>query len=156
MIPFLLLFVGLILIFIEFYIPGAIIGIIGSTLILISVILFASQSTSAIAITLYIIGAAVSVGLLIRFALWRIVHAKPDYSIYSDKSQEGYQASSYDAHAIGKTGIVFSDLKPGGYILIDGKQHAAISISGYLPKGIEVKVISGEGESLIVKSLKKE
>lgn len=156
MTPFILLFVGLLFIFIEFYIPGAIVGIIGSLLVLTSIIVFVSQTSSLIAILLYIAGTGISIALLIRFALWRIVHTKPDYSIYSDKSQEGYQASHYDKEAVGKTGIVFSDLKPGGYIVIEGKQHAAISVTGYLPKGVEVIVISGEGESLIVKSVKKE
>lgn len=156
MIPFVLLFLGLILILIEFYLPGAIMGVIGSLFILISIILFASQTSSPLIIFLFILGAIVSIGLLIQFALWRIVHAKPEYSIYSDQNQEGYKASGYDKNAIGKTGVVLADLKPGGYILIDGKQHQAISLSGYISKGAEIIVISGQEESLIVKSIKKE
>lgn len=156
MIPFILLFLGLILILIEFFVPGAVIGIIGSLFILASIAMFASQSASIIETTFFIIGAIICVGLLIRFALWRIVHAKPESSIYSDDSQEGYQASQYDKDAIGKIGIVSSDLKPGGYISIEGKQHQAISISGYIPKGVQVIVISGQEESLIVKSSKKD
>jgi membrane-bound ClpP family serine protease len=156
MIPFILLALGLILILIEFYVPGAIMGTLGGILILSSIILFASESSSPIAIALFIIGTAISVGLLIRFALWRIVHAKPGYSIYSDNDQEGYQASSYDPTVIGKTGIVLSDLKPGGYIVVEGKQHQAISISGYISKGTEVIAVSGQEESLIVKLIKKE
>jgi membrane-bound serine protease (ClpP class) len=156
MTPFLLVFIGLILILIEFYIPGAVMGILGGIFILTGIILFASQTSSVIAIVLFVLGTAIAVGLLIRFAIWRIVHAKPEYSIYSDKAQEGYQASSYDKNAIGKTGIVIADLKPGGYILIDGHQHAAISISGYIPKGEHVIVVGGQEQSLMVKLFKKE
>lgn len=156
MIAFLLVFLGLILILIEFYIPGAIMGILGGISILAGIILFSSQTSSLTAIILFVLGTAVAVGLLIRFALWRIVHAKPDYSIYSDKAQNGYQASSYDKSAIGKTGIVTADLKPGGYISIEGKQQPAISISGYLAKGEGVTVVGGQEQSLIVKSSKKE
>lgn len=155
MIPFLLVFLGLILIFFEFYLPGAILGILGGIFILIAIILFASQSSSIWAVILFIIGCALAVGLLIRFAIWRIVHAKPQYSIYSDKNQEGYQASGYDVSAIGKTGIVVADLKPGGYIVIEGHQHPAISTTGYIAKGEYVIVIGGQEQSLIVK-LKKE
>lgn len=156
MMPFILLFLGLVLILIEFFIPGAVIGIIGSLLVLISIFIFASQTDSLIAIIFFIFGAAVSVGLLIRFALWRIVNAKPGYSIYLRDDQEGYQASQYDASVIGKKGIVLSDLKPGGYILIDDVQHQAISISGYISKGSEVLVIDGQEANLLVKSIKKE
>lgn len=153
---FILLFLGLLLILIEFYIPGAVIGIIGSVLVLLAIIQFASESTSLIGVILFIIGAAVAVGLVIRFALCRIVKAKPGYSIYSNHDQEGFKASSYDVNAIGKIGTVLSDLKPGGYILIDGQQHQALSISGYIPQGSEVIVVSGQEESLIVQLVKKE
>lgn len=156
MMPFLLLFVGLLLIFIEFYLPGGVLGVIGGLVILASVFMFASETSSVFLVILYVFGVAILVTLLIRFALWRIVHAKPGYSIYLNKDQEGYQASSYDQSAIGKQGVVLSDLKPGGYILVDGKQHQAISLTGYIPKGVEVVVIAGQEESLIVKLSKKE
>lgn len=152
MIAFLLVFLGLILILFEFYLPGAIMGILGGISILAGILLFASQTSSLTAIILFVVGTAVAVVLLIRFAMWRIVHAKAPYSIYSEHDQEGYQASSYDPSAIGKTGTVLADLKPGGFILIDGRQHPAISVSGYLAKGEHVSVIGGQEQSLIVKA----
>jgi membrane-bound ClpP family serine protease len=154
--PFILLAIGLLLIFIEFYLPGAVMGVTGTILVLISIFLFASTFNSSILTILYIIGTTVCVGLLIKFALRRIVKAKPEYSIYSNKDQKNYYASSYDKTAIGKKGIVLADLKPGGYITIEGKQHQAISLTGYLTKGTEVIVVSGDGESLSVRSEKKE
>lgn len=152
--PYILLLLGLILIFIEFYLPGAVMGILGSLLIVASMIIFASSSSSALAISLYVFGVAVSIGLLIKFALWRIVNTKPDNSIYSDANQEGFKASEYDHTAIGKKGVVITDLKPGGYVLIDGMQHGAISASGYITKGSKIIVISGQEESLIVQEIK--
>jgi len=46
-----------------------------------------------------------------------------------------------------------TDLKPGGYILVEGKQHQALSNTGYIVKGKEVKIIGGQEESLIVKQI---
>jgi membrane-bound ClpP family serine protease len=151
MMPFFLVLIGLILILFEFYLPGAVMGILGGISILAGIILFASHTSSLTAIILFVLGSAVAVGLLIRFALWRIVHAKPQYSIYLDKDQEGYQASSYDKSTIGKTGIVIADLKPGGFILIEGRQHPAISLSGYIAKWEQVTVVGGQEQSLMVK-----
>lgn len=156
MISFVLLAIGLLLIVLEFYLPGAVMGILGGVCVLASVVVFASQSNSLLAVIIFIVCVAITIGLLIKFTLRRIVSAKPGYSIYSSSDQEGYQASTFDASAIGKVGTVLSDLKPGGYILIEGQQHQAISITGYIPKGEEVIVISGQEESLIVKSQKKE
>lgn len=156
MTPYILLILGLILIFIEFYIPGAIMGIAGGLMVFASVIMFAMQTQSPWEIALYVIAVGVILGYLIKFAIWRIRTAKPDYSIYSDDSQNGFQASSFDAAAIGKHGVVITDLKPGGHILVEGKRLQAISQSGYLVKGTEVLVIGGQEESLIVKPIKKE
>ena len=38
---------------------------------------------------------------------------------------------------------------------MEGRQHPAISVSGYIPKGENVSVIGGEEQSLIVKSTKR-
>jgi len=146
-----LFILGLLLILIEFYLPGGIMGVLGGVALIASVILFA-QTHELWEVLLFIIAGIICVACLIRFALWRIVHAKPGYSIYLNTDQEGYQASSYDASVIGKTGVVMSDLKPGGYIIIEGKQHQAISLTGYCVKGDTVLVLSGQEESLIVRS----
>ena len=154
--PFLLVLLGLILIVAEFYLPGGIMAVLGAIAILSGIILFAGETSSLLFLILFIAGTAIGIGLAIRFALWKIIHAKPDYSIYSNQDQEGYVASTFDETAIGKIGLVLSDLKPGGFILINDRQHSAISISGYISKGKEVIVIGGQEQSLMVKSYKKD
>lgn len=151
MLPFLLLLLGLFLILLEFYLPGMIMGILGALSLLAAILLFASQTTSLTALLLFIIGIGFSIGLLIRFAIWRIRRTKPESSIYSDKSQEGYRAAHYDQTAIGKTAVVSADLKPGGYVVIEGKMYAAISVSGYIAKGERVVVIGGQEQNLLVR-----
>ncbi len=151
MMPFLLLILGLFLILLEFYLPGAIMATLGALSLLAAIVLFASQTHSLIALGLFILAAAISVILLIRFAMWQIKRAKPESSIYSDKSQEGYYAAHYDPTAIGKTGVVSTDLKPGGYVVIEGKTYPAISVSGYLAKGEQAVVIGGQEQNLLVR-----
>ena len=153
--PFILLALGLLLIFFEFYLPGGVMGTIGSLTVLASIVIFTIQSDSPIAVFFFIVGSVTAVVLLFKFALWRIRHAEPGRSIYLDNDQEGYVASSYEASTIGKKGIVESDLRPGGYSLVEGKKYLAISQSGYLSKGEEIEVLGGQGESLTVKGLKK-
>ena len=149
--PLIFLGIGLLMVFMEFYIPGAVMGIGGGILILTSLVQFISQTDSGLAILAYLILIVTCLGLLVKFALWRIKRTPASRSIYSNADQEGYVASSIDKTAIGKKGIVLSDLKPGGYVQIEGKQHQALSQSGYLVKGTEILVIGGQEESLIVK-----
>jgi membrane-bound ClpP family serine protease len=156
MTPFILLALGLLFVAFEFYLPGAILGVIGGALLFFSVILFARDSASPTAILLFVMAVFAGLAATVRIVLKRIISAKPEYSICSDDDQEGFQASSYDVDAIGKVGVVLSDLKPGGYILIDGVRHQALSTSTYISMGESVVVISGQEESLIVKPIKKE
>ncbi len=111
--PYILWFLGLLLILLEFYIPGAIMGIAGGVMVFMSVLIFASESQSPLAITLFLTAVITSIILLIRFALWRIPRSKPGYSIYSDKDQTGYVASEYDKSAIGKEGNCLFRSKAG-------------------------------------------
>lgn len=156
MYPYLLSAVGLLLIFLEFYLPGAIMAIMGSILLVAAIILFANTSGSGLAFLLFLVGNCVAVYLVIRLAIWRIKSSSTSFGIYSDSSQVGYVASTFDKTAVGKTGIVKTDLKPGGHVIVDGVVQQAISESGYITKGTEILVIGGQEESLIVKALKKE
>lgn len=141
---------GLLLIFFEFYLPGAILGTAGGILILISLIIFFQEFSPFLGFIFFLLILASVIGV-IKYALWKIPRTKKEDSIYSDDAQVGFYASSYDHATIGKEGIVVSDLKPGGWIQVEGKPHPAISESGYLTKGTSVIVLSGEGDSLIVR-----
>lgn len=149
--PFLFLAAGLALIFIEFYLPGMIMGISGSILVVISVILFAAEAQSTASVALYILGVLIAIGLLIRFTLKRIRNTASKKTIYLDSDQEGYVAASYLQEAIGKTGIALTDLKPSGHALIEGKRLQVLSESGYITAGTEIHVIRGQGAHLVVK-----
>lgn len=151
MIPYLFLLSGIVLIYLEFYLPGAVFGTAGALLVLAAIFQAIITYESTWAVIAFGALAIALVAAVIKFALWQIPRQKSGMSIYSDGDQQGYVASTFDQNAIGKSGEVLSDLRPGGYILIDGVQHQALSESGYLVKGTPVKVIRGEGDSLIVK-----
>jgi membrane-bound serine protease (ClpP class) len=154
MIPIALLLLGLLLIFIEFYLPGAIMGTLGALTVLASIILFVMETDSPFLIFLFIVAAIFLVAFVIRFALWYIKTPSPESSIYSDADQEGFVALTYDKEAIGKKGIVDTDLKPGGHIIVNGKRYPAISQSGFISKGEQVQVVGGEGDTFLVKQPK--
>lgn len=149
--PFILVVIGFILIFIEFFVPGSLMGIAGGLLVVLSVIFFAMQDHSGLEVALFIIAVSVSLGFLIYFTLKRIPKTKPGRSIYLGTDQEGYFASEFDKALVDKTGKVSADLKPSGFIIIEGKQYQAMSQGDYIVKGTEIVVIGGRGAFLIVK-----
>lgn len=150
-IALLILVAGLLLVFAEFFLPGAILGTLGALCIAASIVLFAMEAAAAWAVFLYIIGVIVMVVLLIKFALWKIRTGKSGKSIYLNSDQEGYTASEYPESFLGKKGQALSDLKPSGFVAIEGHRWQATSTGGYIVKGADVEVVGGEGAHLIVK-----
>lgn len=147
--PYVLLVVGLVLILLEFFLPGAVLGIAGVISIIAGVVIIA-QSGTAMEFFIYCVLAIAGITAVVKYALWQIPRTKNKGSLYLSDDQEGFKASTYDAAAIGKNGVALTDLKPGGYILVDGVKHQASSVSGYITKGTEITVISGQEESLLV------
>lgn len=152
MISYILLAIGLLLIFIEFFLPGGALGIAGGILIILSIVFFAMNATSLWAVILFVVAAIVFLGLLVKFALWRLPKlGVKKGGMYLDTDQEGYVGSSFTKEFIGKKGRALSDLKPSGHIIVEGKRVQAVAKTGYIFKDEAVIVIGGEGGHLIVK-----
>lgn len=147
--PYILLIVGLFLVFLEFFVPGGIVGAIGGVVLIVSIVFFALNSTSALWTIVYTLSIFVFLAFIVKYALWRIKHGKVK-GIFLNTIQEGYFASEFPKELIGKEGEALSDLKPSGHIQIEGKRYQALSKMGYIVKGTKVKVIGGQGAHVIV------
>lgn len=146
-----LVFVGLVLIYLEFFLPGMILGIAGGVSILTAIAMFAAHSTSLIATIAFCLISGAAVWGICLFALSRIRKSHKESTFYSGQDQEGYFASEFDKTLIGHSGTVVSDLKPSGHVLVQDKRVQAISEKEYLDKGTRIQVIGGRGGYLIVK-----
>jgi membrane-bound serine protease (ClpP class) len=151
---FILLIVGLVLIFLEFYTPGGVLAVSGGAALLFAVAWFFYVSPSQVLSLLFVIVTIVLVCLVIWLALKRIQQSSSKNTFYLGKDQEGYVGVHFDTSLIGKTGIAISDFGPSGYVLVDGMKYQATANGLYLDKGTDVEVIGGEGGHLIVKPLK--
>ena len=52
---------------------------------------------------------------------------------------------------LGMEGITISELRPSGFIEIDGERVDALSEGNFIPKGTSVKVVKIEGSKIIVR-----
>jgi len=146
--------VGFLLIFLEFYLPGGVMGAAGAIVLVASVVVYTSTTDSLLFILLFIAIEAIILALLIRYTLSRIRKNSGKESIYLDTDQAGYRAPSYTHEAVGKAAVTVTRLNPAGHISIDGVHHQAVSQSGYIEKGEKVTVVQGRGAYLIVKPSK--
>lgn len=140
--------IAFILFYLDFFVPGGILGVIGGLAYLASVVLFIWEAGAFWPSIIFIMVTLVLVVFTIKFALWKM---KQRPSFFAKEEQSGYLASEYDRELIGKEGEVVTDLKPSGHILVEGCQYQAVSESGYIKKGELVKLIGGEGARFIVR-----
>lgn len=137
---------GILLIFLEFFLPGAVMAIGGTLMLLASLAMFYFEASEVWHVVVYAISLCVVIGLIIFLALRRIRKGR----ILHTSDQQGFVASAYPKEMIGKMGVVTADLKPAGYIEIDGSVFSALSKLEYIEKGNKVRVIDGQGAYLIV------
>ncbi len=149
-----MMILGLILVLLEFFVPGGVIGAGGAILLIFGLVIFATGSPSILLTIVVVVVLLVALGCLVKFALWRIRHTKQESSIYLKTDQEGYRASEFGEELVGKEGTIVSPLRPSGNIVIEGKRIQAVSLEGYLDKGTKVVVVAGEGAHLIVRKKK--
>lgn len=145
---FSLLFLGLSLVFLEFYLPGAVAASLGAILLLSSLFLTCKSSTPLFSLG-YFIFILLSICLVIYIAL-KSIQAKRN-ALYLEADQQGYVACSYEQNLIGEEGSALTDLKPSGHIEIAGKRYQALSEIGYVVKGSAILVVGGRGANLIIK-----
>ena len=145
---------GLLLIYFEFFLPGAVMGIIGALLLVLSLFLFIFfQHPNVLSLFFFIFALLLSVVLTIRLALITVKRRRDKNSFYSEKNQEGFIASIHQKELYGKTGVAATDLRPSGYIKIEKEFFQAVSRAGYIKKDEKVQVEGGEGARLIVKKI---
>lgn len=150
MLAFICGFIGLLLIYIEFFLPGGIAATVGGFSLLVSAVLFAKDHNFVFTSS-YVVFLILLVFGVCKIGIWQFRRYRKSNTIYSEMTQEGFKAAVFDEVLLGKVGICKSDLKPSGYIEILDKQYQALSQSGYLNKQTPIIVIGGEGGHLIVK-----
>jgi membrane-bound ClpP family serine protease len=146
-----LLFLALLLIFLEFYLPGGILGVAGGVLLIGAIVVFALFSPHPLLSLGFGIGCFLLLLLLVKFALQRIRHSRPESSIYLGTDQEGTKGAEFSTEMVGRDGVAATNLRPSGHIIIAEKRYQAVAQMGFISKGERVKVIGGEGGHLIVK-----
>ncbi len=126
-------------------------GIAGAILIIASIVTYATSGASGTEVLIFVVIAVVSLGVVVKLALWSIKKTKKTGSIYLDTDQEGYRAACYEQELVGKQGVCHTLLHPGGFVVIEGKKYAAVSVSGFFAKGDKIEVVEVEGETLKVR-----
>ncbi len=162
----LIVFVGVVLLFIEIMlIPGfGIAGISGIVIILwgLYALLLPDvpvgqevQSMAITGLTIGIVGGIIGVILLFRLMtktkFWKKLSSPAVQSI-----AEGYNSSIGLEKLVGTKGVTETDLRPSGWIHCGEKRIFVVTEGSYIDKDAKVKILSVDGNRVVVREIEKE
>jgi membrane-bound serine protease (ClpP class) len=161
----LMFIVGLGLLLAEiFIIPGfGITGISGIVLIFASIFLSLLGNKpfidmESISIALIQLSASVLVALAGIFVLAKYLPKSSAFNRLvladAEKAEHGFVSYPSEKELLGKEGIAYTTLRPGGTAVIDGRKVDVVADSEYLDKGTKIRVLRVEGIKVVVTAVK--
>lgn len=152
-----LLGIGIVLIVLEFFVPGGIMGGIGVLSIIISLLLAADNIghmifSILIALLVTIIA---SVILFKRFGYEKGIF-RHIILFDSTSSDKGYVSNVTRSDLIGLEGITVTPLHPSGTAVFNNERFDVVTEGGFINNNKKVKIIKAEGPRIIVREIKNE
>lgn len=151
-----LFLIGIVLIIFEFFIPGGIVGILGSTAVIGSLFL-ASGNVIHMALSLLVavfLSVSVSI-LLVKVFGKKMKLFKKMILTDSENTEQGYVSNPNRSDLLGLEGKALTDLRPSGTLLINEERVDVVSEGSFIGKGTSVKVVKVEGPRIVVREIKK-
>lgn len=145
-----LLVVGAILMFLETFLPGLVIGILGFLCWVAAVILayrdFGLQTGNLVL-------GGVLVGLMIGILCWLKFFPESRIArLFISRSAVG-ELSVEKPHLINCTGVTITQLRPSGTAFINGKRTDVVTEGGLIEQGASIKVVAVEGLRVVVREV---
>ena len=149
-----LFILGVILVLLEFFLPGGIIGVLGFSAIIGSLFL-ASEDPVHMTISLLI---AITASILVSILFVKVLGKKMNFfrkMILTDatKTEQGYVSSPNRLELVGVEGKAMTDLRPSGTALIKDERVDVVTEGSFISKGTTIKVVKAEGSRIVVRQI---
>jgi len=142
---------GIMLLAFEVIVPGAILGIIGTVLIIIGVaVSFSQYGTDGGLIATAVALGLTAVTLYLEFVLLPKSRVAKKLSLTDTVSATSQPAVADRAAVIGRQATAITALVPTGYVELDGRRYEAFARHGHAQPGERLDVIDLDNFRLIV------
>jgi membrane-bound serine protease (ClpP class) len=145
-----LFILGILLLILEIFLPGMIVGAIGFVSLVSGLVMAAYDTKQGIAS----LGIALGITVIVAFLLVKYYGFKGLWSkfILGDvqRNEAGYVAPRDQRELLGQQGIALTPLRPAGVVKINGKRVDAVSAGGYISPGSDIVVVQVEGSRIVV------
>ncbi len=146
--------IGILLMLMEIFLPGGIVGAIGFISIVTGLVMAAYDTQQGLAS----LGVAALITAIVTFLLVKKYGVKGLFNKFvlgdTQSNEEGYIAPRDQRELEGKSGIALTPLRPAGVVKVEGgKRVDAVSVGGYIEAGTVIIVVQVEGTRIVVAEL---
>ncbi|EKN64679.1 putative membrane bound hydrolase [Neobacillus bataviensis LMG 21833] len=146
---------GILLIFLEFFLPGAVAGTLGVAALILSLFL-AGENAMQIGVSIFI---AIMISIIVFFLMIKTFGKKLvlfNKMVLSEtaRKEDGYVSNINRTDLLGKVGTALTILRPAGTIIIHNERVDVVSEGGFIEQNAKVKVIKVEGARIVVREVK--
>jgi len=148
--------VGILLIFLEFFLPGAVAGTLGVAALILSLFI-AGEDAMQIGVSIFI---AIMISIFVFFMMIKIFGRKLvlfNKMVLFDtaRKEDGYVSNINRTDLLGKVGTALTILRPAGtIIIIHNERIDVVSEGDFIEQNAKVKVIKVEGARIVVREVK--
>ncbi|MBX7158574.1 MAG: hypothetical protein K1X66_09345 [Verrucomicrobiae bacterium] len=150
-----LIVAGFLLIALEMFLPGLIIGCCGAICLITAVVMtYMSYGVQTGTWTL----AGVIIGGLIFTIFWMKNFSRfaMGRKLILDRSIQGTSPAEFASDLKGAEGVALTSLRPSGTALIQGKRYDVVTEGRWIESGAKLKVVEMERNRIIVRNIEKE
>lgn len=142
---------GVLFVCAEIFIPGGILGVLGTISLITSTVL-AYKTLGPLEGTYFFIFALFLLLCVVMVSLKLLPKSWVGKRMFLSTSGKGY-SSHKNTHddLLGKTGEAYTDLRPVGVAVIEEKKYDVYAVSSFIEKGSKVEVIKVEANNIVVK-----
>ncbi|MFG0213075.1 nodulation protein NfeD [Brevibacillus porteri] len=145
--------IGILLMLLEIFLPGGIVGAIGFVSIVTGLVMAAYDTQQGLAS----LGVAALITAIVTFLLVKKYGVKGLFNKFvlgdTQRNEEGYVAPRDQRELEGKSGIALTTLRPAGVVKVEGKRVDAVSVGGFIEAGTAITVVQVEGTRIVVAEL---
>lgn len=146
--------VGIVLIILEFFVPGGIVGVLGFLAITGSLFLATDNIVNMGVSILTAIGIAIVTSIIMVKVLGKRMKIFNKIILRDSTSTEsGYVSNKNRTELIGLEGITLTPLRPAGTVLIEDERIDVVSEGSFVQKDKKVKIIKVEGSRVVVREI---
>lgn len=148
-----LIAVGLVLIGVDFYLPGFVLGSIGIVLMLAALVLCYRHYGVSWAAGLFLFE-AITGGVTAYVSVKFVPHTATGRKMILSLDQTAQRASNAPAsELVGREGVAQTLLRPSGMAVLDGKRLDVVAESGIIERGSPIKVVAVDGTRIVVRKV---